>query len=179
MKYFFICSLLFYLPAIGQLNNNCYPNISAYVKHIDSLYDHYSGSKSKYEKDFYIRGISDGVITTFTETLTDSIVGGSSTKSFTDRNGNVYFLQVADNMSGYLIRKYYYLHNQLIYATMELSDWATNPASIIYKREEFFEEKKLLSQTSIDYRLKDKDRRRIQLSLYQEGEEKLKEYKKQ
>lgn len=171
--------LLYYTPSYCQLDSTCFPATNEYVKYIDSMYTYYRGEKSKFVKDSFSRNISEGPITTIrsgTSGDTTDVIGGFSLYSFTGRwPASVYYINKNDNLLSYLVRKYYFKSNQLLYAYMELQHRDHAGVNILYKIEEYFDQGKVVSRTIINNGLREQDSFRVDISMQREAESELEE----
>lgn len=120
--------------------------IRTYTRYIDSLFENDSRQRK------VIQSVSEGK-TSVTRAIngneeTQSYSGGFSRYVIENTKGDtVYRINVNDNIEKYLVQTFYYKSNKPVFASIQLQD-LENGKKVIYQREEFYRDGKLISSTS-------------------------------
>jgi len=127
----------------AQADSSVIKNIKSYVLYIDSV------NKLDYAQDQgFISGITDGIIKVDGET-----VGGYGIYTLANTKADtVYRIEYHENYPINTYKTYYFKHNQLVYARLELQG-GKSYMERIYLREEYYRNEKMIgSATSKDKR---------------------------
>ena len=159
------------------MDTTCYPEISSYLKYVDSL-NSVSGNITLPDGRLLLHCITEGstsgeIVNTETgDTL--KLSGGFSENSLCTRNRDqVYLITVHDNLLHSLTRTYYFKSNQLIFSSVELSIWNDKGKRVIYRKEEYYGKDILLSSVDVDYGLTEKEKWRVDINLQAEAASQL------
>ena len=159
----FSCNSLF-----AQFDTSPISKIKCYINYIDSI------EKLEYVQNLgFITSIADGIIKNG-----DDVIGGFGVYTLSNSKADTAFrIQYHDNLDMNIYKTYYYRSNQLLYAIVELKDWR-NGMKVIYKKEEFYNDNKVIWTTLQKEKSANKYFNKTDFSLFEDGLKFIDDFKK-
>lgn len=151
-----LCSCNFLL---AQVDTSFVLETRMYAKQLDSL------NGLSHPQDFgFITSIADGIIK-----RDDVVVGGFGVYTLSNIKGDTALrIEYHDNLDINIYKTYYFRNNKLIFARVELREEKNNMKSI-YRKEEIYEESKIIWVIAQKEKTADRYFDKINFSIYEDG----------